>query len=131
MRISDWSSDVCSSDLVDTPGLHRGAKRAMNRSLNRAARSAIGDVDLVVQVIEAGRFTDEDEALYAALVEQSSPRLLVINKVDLNKDKTVMLPFVADLVAKHSYDEIHYVSALKQKGLKEIDRKSVVEGKRV
>src|SRR3546814_7612280 len=65
---------------VDTPGLHRGAKRAMNRSLNRAARSAISDVDLVVQVIEAGRFTDEDEALYAALVEQSSPRLLVINK---------------------------------------------------
>jgi GTP-binding protein Era len=47
---------------VDTPGLHRGAKRAMNRSLNRAARSAINDVDLVVQVIEAGRFTDEDEA---------------------------------------------------------------------
>ena len=39
---------------VDTPGLHRGAKRAMNRSLNRAARSAISDVDLVVQVIEAG-----------------------------------------------------------------------------
>jgi GTP-binding protein Era len=107
---------------VDTPGLHRGAKRAMNRSLNRAARSAINDVDLAVQVIEAGRFTDEDEALYAALVEQSSPRFLVINKVDLNKDKTVMLPFVADLVAKHSYDEIHYVSALKAQGLKELEQ---------
>ena len=107
---------------VDTPGLHRGAKRAMNRSLNRAARSAINDVDLVVQVIEAGRFTDEDEALYAALVEQSSPRILVINKVDLNKDKTVMLPFVTDLVAKHSYDEIHYISALKKQGLTELEQ---------
>ena len=73
---------------VDTPGLHRGAKRAMNRSLNRAARSAISDVDVAVQVIEAGRWTDEDEAVYAALGEQSTPRLLVINKVDLNKDKT-------------------------------------------
>jgi GTP-binding protein Era len=107
---------------VDTPGLHRGAKRAMNRSLNRAARSAISDVDLAVQVIEAGRWTDEDEALYAALVEQSSPRLLVINKVDLNKDKTVMLPFVSELVSKHSYDEIHYVSALKKQGLKELEQ---------
>jgi GTP-binding protein Era len=107
---------------VDTPGLHRGAKRAMNRSLNRAARSAISDVDLVVQVIEAGRFTDEDEALYTALVEQSAPRLLVINKVDLNKDKTVMLPFVAELTQKHHYDEIHYVSALKQQGLKELEQ---------
>jgi len=106
---------------VDTPGLHRGAKRAMNRSLNRAARAAIDDVDVVVQVIEAGRWTDEDEALYAALLEQSSPRLLVINKVDLNKDKTVMLPFVAGLTDKHQYDEIHYVSALKKQGLKALE----------
>ena len=106
---------------VDTPGLHRGAKRAMNRSLNRAARAAIDDVDVAVQVIEAGRWTDEDEALYAALLEQSSPRLLVINKVDLNKDKTVMLPFVAGLTDKHQYDEIHYVSALKKQGLKALE----------
>lgn len=105
---------------VDTPGLHRGAKRAMNRSLNRAARSAISDVNLAVQVIEAGRWTDEDEALYGALVEQDTPRLLVINKVDLAKDKGAMLPFVAELTARHSFDEIHYVSALKQQGLKEL-----------
>ena len=116
------TSDAGQILYVDTPGLHRGAKRAMNRSLNRAARSAINDVDLVVQVIEAGRFTDEDEALYAALVEQSSPRILVINKVDLNKDKTVMLPFVTELVAKHSYDEIHYISALKKQGLSELEQ---------
>jgi GTP-binding protein Era len=43
---------------VDTPGLHRGAKRAMNRSLNRAARTAIAEVDVAVQVAEAGRWTD-------------------------------------------------------------------------
>ncbi|MGB3461453.1 GTPase Era [Rhodanobacter lindaniclasticus] len=116
------TSDAGQILYVDTPGLHRGAKRAMNRSLNRAARSAISDVDLVVQVIEAGRFTDEDEALYTALVEQSAPRLLVINKVDLNKDKTVMLPFVAELTQHHHYDEIHYVSALKGQGLQALEQ---------
>jgi len=107
---------------VDTPGLHRGAKRAMNRSLNRAARTAMAEVDLAVQLIEAGRWTDEDEALYAALVEQNVPRLLAINKVDLAKDKGALLPFVADLAARHHFEDIHYVSALKQKGLKELER---------
>jgi GTP-binding protein Era len=102
---------------VDTPGLHRGAKRAMNRSLNRAVRSAISEVELAVQVIEAGRWTDEDEALYEALDEQKVPRLLVINKVDLTKDKAALLPFVAELSGKHSFEAVHYVSALKRKGL--------------
>jgi GTP-binding protein Era len=107
---------------VDTPGLHRGAKRAMNRSLNRAARSAISEVDLAVQVIEAGRWSDEDSAMYAALAEQDVPRLLAINKVDLQKDKTAMLPFVADLMTKHSFDEVYYISALKKNGLEELER---------
>jgi GTP-binding protein Era len=107
---------------VDTPGLHRGAKRAMNRSLNRAVRAAISEVDLAVQVIEAGRWTDEDEALYAALAEQKLPRLLVLNKVDLAKDKAAMLPFVAELGDTHHFDAIHYVSALKRKGLESLER---------
>jgi len=102
---------------VDTPGLHRGAKRAMNRSLNRAVHSALSEVELVVQVIEAGRWTDEDEALYEVLAEQSIPRLLAINKVDLSKDKATLLPFVAELTAKHDFAAVHYISALKQKGL--------------
>ncbi|TCV97504.1 GTP-binding protein Era [Luteibacter rhizovicinus] len=107
---------------VDTPGMHRGAKRAMNRSINRAARAAMSEVDVAVQVIEAGRWTDEDAAVYAALAEQEVPRLLVINKVDLQKDKTVMLPFAADLMAKHTFDEVYYVSALKSKGLPGLEK---------
>jgi GTP-binding protein Era len=116
------SSEAGQIMYVDTPGLHRGAKRAMNRSLNRAVRSAISEVDLAVQVIEAGRWTDEDEALYAALAEQKLPRLLVLNKVDLAKDKAAMLPFVAELGNTHHFDAIHYVSALKRKGLETLER---------
>jgi len=108
---------------VDTPGLHRGGKRAMNRSLNRAARAAISEVNLAVQVIEAGRWTDEDAAMYAALAEQPDvPKLLAINKVDLQKDKTIMLPFVADLMQKHPFDDVYYVSALKSKGLDGLEK---------
>ena len=107
---------------VDTPGLHRGAKRAMNRSLNRAARAAISEVQVIVQVIEANRWTDEDQLLYQALTEQTVPRLLAINKVDMSRDKSALLPFVAKLSESHSFDEIHYVSALKNVGLTELEQ---------
>ncbi|MEO8747920.1 MAG: GTPase Era [Rhodanobacter sp.] len=102
---------------VDTPGLQHAARRAMNRSLNRAVRAAISDVDLLVQVVEPGRWSDEDEAMYSVMAERATPRMLVINKVDLHKDKASMLPFVAGVVDKHRFDEIHYVSALRKYAL--------------
>jgi GTP-binding protein Era len=106
---------------VDTPGLHRGARKAMNRSLNRAARAAIAEVEVAVQVIEAGRWTDEDEAVHAALADRATPALLAINKVDRMRDKQALLPFVADLTAQHRFDEVFYVSALKRTGLPELE----------
>lgn len=122
-RILGIATDAAGQILyVDTPGLHRGARRAMNRSLNRAARSAISEVDLLVQVIEANRWTDEDTAVYATLAERSVPRLLVINKVDLARDKGALLPFVAKLAQSHPFEQIHYVSALKGSGLEALQQ---------
>lgn len=114
------TSDAGQILYVDTPGLHRGAKRAMNRSLNRAARSAIAEVDVAVQLVEAGRFTDEDAAVHAALLERNVPRLLAVNKIDRQKDKRGMLPFVAEITAEHEFDEVFYVSALRRDGLTEL-----------
>ena len=37
---------------VDTPGLHREEKKAINHLMNRAAESALGDVELVLMVID-------------------------------------------------------------------------------
>ena len=107
---------------VDTPGLHRGARKAMNRSLNRAARAAIAEVDVAVQVIEAGRWTDEDQAVYAALDERGIPRLLAVNKVDRMRDKGALLPFMAGLAEQHAFDEVFYISALKHTGLAELEQ---------
>lgn len=103
--------------FVDTPGLHRGAKHALNRSLNRAVHAALVEVDLVAHVIEAGRWTDEDEAVYAALASERLPRVLVINKVDKLRDKGRLLPFVAQLAERHPYDAVLYVSAQRGQGL--------------
>lgn len=107
---------------VDTPGLHRGARRALNHSLNRAAHAAIADVDVAVQVVEAGRWTDEDSSVHAALAEHARPRLLAVNKIDRQKDKRVLLPYVAEVIDQHPFDAVFYVSALRNEGLAELER---------
>ena len=107
---------------LDTPGLHREAKRAINRSLNRAVHAAIADADLAVQVIAAGQWDDEDTAVYAALAERAIPRLLVVNKVDRIPDKAKLLPFVEGLTRDRTWDEVFLISAEKRSGLAELER---------
>src|SRR6185312_4582744 len=97
--------------FLDTPGLHRGAAKAMNRELNRAARRAIGEADVAVHVIEAGRWTGEDQLVWEALAAAARPRLLVLNKVDAQKDKKQLLPFVAKIAQEREYAGVHFVSA--------------------
>ncbi|WP_297920304.1 GTPase Era [Metallibacterium sp.] len=116
---------VCTLDagqiaFVDTPGLHRGARRALNRSLNRAVHAAITAVDLIAHVIEAGRWTDEDAAVYVAITGERLPRVLVINKIDRQRDKSRLLPFVAKLTQDYRYDAVLYASALRGQGLDEL-----------
>lgn len=113
---------VCTLDagqiaFVDTPGLHRSARLALNRSLNRAVHTALLEVDLAAHVIEAGRWTDEDRAVYTALDSERVTRVLVVNKIDRMRDKSRLLPFIAQLSGQHSYDATLYVSAQRGEGL--------------
>jgi len=103
--------------LVDTPGLHREQKRAMNRMMNRAARGALEGVDAAVLVIEAGRWDDEDTLAYDALKDAGVPVVLAVNQVDRVKDKTTLLPFLAKVSAEREFAAVHPISALKRKGL--------------
>ncbi len=107
---------------LDTPGLQREAKHALNRSLNRAVHAAITDADLAVQVIAAERWGDEDAAVYTALAERAIPRLLAVNKVDRVPDKSVLLPFVENLTHERAWDEVFMVSAEKRSGLGALER---------
>lgn len=108
--------------LVDTPGIHREQKRAMNRMMNRAARGAVEGVDAAALVIEAGRWTDEDGLAYAALREAGVPVVLVLNKVDKLADKTALLPFIAEVTRGREFAAVHPVSAMKSKGLEALVR---------
>jgi len=107
--------------LVDTPGLHREQSRhggkAMHRAMNRAARGALEGVDAALLVIEAGRWDDGDTLAYEIMREAKVPVVLVVNQVDRQKDKTRLLPFLAEVSADRDFAAIHPVSALKRSGL--------------
>jgi GTPase len=99
--------------FVDTPGLHLGEKRALNRAMNRTAASALADADLVVHVIEALKWTDEDSMVLQRLQSSGLPSVAVINKVDRVHPRERLLPFLAAVAQRHPYLEIVPVSAQK------------------
>ena len=107
------TTDTAQFAYVDTPGLHVKEKKAMNRYMNRAAAAVLGDVDAVVLVVEAGRWTDEDENVLRRLKMLSTPVVLAVNKADRVKDKASLLPQLAELSEKMDFAEIVPLSALK------------------
>ncbi|HEX4871236.1 MAG TPA: GTPase Era [Nevskiaceae bacterium] len=103
--------------FVDTPGLHRGEKRALNRYMNQAALGGLQDVDLVLFVVEQGRWTEEDQAVLERLQGQPAPVGLVLNKVDRVADKTALLPELERLSALREFAFVIPLSALRRANL--------------
>jgi GTP-binding protein Era len=99
--------------FVDTPGLHLGARRALNHAMNRTAASALADADLVVFVVEALRFGDEDHAVLQRIRDSGRNSIAVINKVDKVYPKDQLLPFVAELSGLHPFLDVVPISAEK------------------
>lgn len=104
--------ETCQFVFVDTPGFQTQHRNALNRAMNRNVAAALADVDLVLFVIEANRWREEDRAVLAKL-PTDTPTILVINKVDRMKDKAQLLPFIAARAAEHAFAEIVPVSAEK------------------
>ena len=103
---------------VDTPGLHKAEKHAINRLMNRAAESSLGDVELILWVVDATSWTDDDDMVGAKLKNVEAPVVLVINKVDKIADKDKLLPLIAKLKDQLEFKDIVPVSALKASNLK-------------
>jgi GTP-binding protein Era len=99
--------------FVDTPGLHRGESRGLNKAMNRAAASALDDSDLVVFVVEAMRWSQADGFVLDRLKQSGRPAIAVVNKVDGVHPKERLLPYLAELGARHEFLEVVPVSALK------------------
>lgn len=107
---------------LDTPGIHEAASRALNRHMNRIAHAALRDVDLVLFLVEAGRWSQQDEYVARALAKADAPVVLVVNKIDLMPDKTRLLDFLRDKVDASRFEKVLLVSAKSGEGVAEIER---------
>ena len=97
--------------FVDTPGIHDRGDKAMNFYLNRTAYGALQDVDMVLFVVQAMAWTEEDERVLKAIKKTGIPTIAAVNKVDLVSKKEDLLPFMQDLAARHEFVEMLPVSA--------------------
>ena len=107
--------------FVDTPGYQTAHGGAMNRALNRTVGSALGDVDVVMPVVVAGRFTPAD-ATALALIAPKQLTVIAINKVDLLERRDQVLPFLAEMQARYPAAILVPLSARSGFGTKELLR---------
>ena len=104
--------------FVDTPGFQTQHNNALNRSLNKTVLGAVGDVDLVLFVVEAGHFTLGD-AKVLALLNEKTPVLLIANKLDTVHRRAEIAPWLRDMQSRHAFAEFVPMSA---KNAKDIER---------
>lgn len=98
--------------FMDTPGIHRRGNDALNRYLNRTARTSVGQVDLVLFVVEGLRWTSEDEEVLEVLRSHASAAIAVVNKVDRIREKQRLLPFLQELSGRYDFLAVVPVSAI-------------------
>lgn len=96
---------------IDTPGMHNYNKKKINQYMNKTAVQALRDVDMVIFVIEALLWKDEDELVLAKLKNVKKPIILAINKIDVCQDKTSLLPFLENLAKKLNFVALLPISA--------------------
>ncbi|MEO8125367.1 MAG: GTPase Era [Burkholderiales bacterium] len=102
--------------FVDTPGFQTQHGAALNRTLNRTVKGVLADVDVVLFVVEAGRFTLDDAkvlALMPAPGEGARPVLLVANKLDAVRRRAELAPWLRAMQERYPFAEFVPLSARK------------------
>jgi len=107
--------------FVDTPGIHSGGNRAINRYMNRAASSVIHDVDVILFLVQSLKWTEEDQLVLKKLEQVDVPVVLVVNKVDKVDDKSKLLPFLSEISEKYKFENVMPVSAMRGDNLQQLE----------
>lgn len=120
---SEESSQVV---YVDTPGMHLGSKKALNKYLNKTADASLTGVDVIVWVKDDARWEDVDASILEKLRDIGVPVILALNKIDKLNDKASLLPFVQEVSSKYDFATIIPISALA--GTMLVDFEKVIHG---
>ena len=114
------TSDNYQMVFVDTPGIHIGNKKAINAYMNRAASSTISDVDIIIWLIETGKWTREDNRVLEHINKTDIPVIVCINKIDKLKSTDEVLPFIQLVGEKYQPNEIFPLSAFSKNHTKSL-----------
>jgi GTP-binding protein Era len=112
------STDSCQMMFVDTPGFQTKHQNLMNQNMNRSVKQAIGDVDVIVWLIESNGWNSDDEFLLN-LIPKNRPLILALNKLDLLENKNEVLAViqtVQEKLAEHELTVHAFVPMSGQKG---------------
>jgi GTP-binding protein Era len=105
--------------FVDTPGFQTRHGGAMNRMMNRVVTQALADVDVVVHVVEAGKWSEGDAKLLP-LLPSPERTILVVSKIDALKNRDDLFAFVSKIMALHPFGAVVPVSATKNQQLDQL-----------
>jgi GTP-binding protein Era len=106
--------------FADTPGIHK-ADSQLNKRLMDTVRASLEERDLLLFVVDAARpFSKEDARAVDMLNRIETPAVLVLNKIDLVKEKALLLPLIEQYKAMFAFADYIPVSATKRKGLDEL-----------
>lgn len=106
--------------FVDTPGIHPGGKRVLNRRMNRAAASAIADADLVLLMVDAAQWREQDDQILKRCVGSGRPVGLLINKIDALENRNQLLPLLKSMDDKAKFIFMIPISARSKDNLVEL-----------
>ncbi len=108
---------------VDTPGIHVTGKQRLNQVLNRTASSSLHDVDVVILLIQAMVWNDDDKRAYELVSNSGVPFFIVINKIDNIRKKEELLPFLGKLPVHENLQDVILISARKGSGIDALEEK--------
>ena len=106
--------------FVDTPGIHITEKRMMNRYMNRSAMASLADADVDLFLVEALRWTDEDQFVLDTIKQRGRPIILLVSKVDKVHPKERLMPFLNEISRKAEFVEIVPISSMKKVNLEQL-----------
>lgn len=107
---------------VDTPGIHRHEPKAINRYMNRSAKSALRDVDVLLFLVDRQKWIDDDDLVAELFSNNRANKILVINKIDLMEDKSKLLLTLQTMQERFPEAAMVPVSAVKKDNLDELEK---------
>jgi len=111
-----YSSDQGQIIFIDTPGMEEG-RNQLGKFMQKMILNSLEETDLILFLIDARGWKEEDEKILEILKKTGKKIILVINKVDLLKEKETLLPLIEESMERHKFVEVVPVSALKKKNI--------------